>query len=153
MTVIFSKKCEYGLQATLFLATLGKNEKSPSEEISKKLKIPKEFVSKILQSLTASKIIKSKKGNSGGFLLGKPASEIRLIDIVEAIDGLTMFKSCVIGFPGCSPEHPCPVHHKWGKLRTQAYDMLSAETIESFNAKTLKKIHFMNKTEYSHAKQ
>ena len=145
MTVIFSKKCEYGLQAVLYLATLEKDEKLPSEKISKKLKIPKEFVSKILQSLTANKIIKSKKGNSGGFLLGKPASKIKLIDIVEAIDGLAMFNSCVIGFPECSPEHPCPVHNKWGKLRTQAYEMLSAETIESFKAKTLKKISFMNR--------
>ena len=144
MTVIFSKKCEYGLQAVLYLATLEKDATAPSEEISAKLKIPKEFVSKILQSLTASKIAKSKKGNSGGFLLGKPASKIKLIDVVEAIDGLSMFKSCVIGFPHCSPEHPCPVHNKWGKLRTQAYEMLSAETIENFKAKTIKKINFLS---------
>ena len=56
MTVIFSKKCEYGLQAVLFLAAKMNGEVIPSEEIAKKLNIPKEFVSKILQSLTESGI-------------------------------------------------------------------------------------------------
>ncbi len=144
MTVIFSKKCEYGLQAVLYLATLDKNNVASAEEISKRLKIPREFVSKILQNLTYKKIIKSKKGNSGGFYLAVPSTEIRLIDIVNAIDGLEMFDKCILGFPECSPDHPCPVHNKWGKLRTEAYEMLSSETIENFKKKTINKLKRMN---------
>lgn len=140
MTVFFSKKCEYGLQAVLYIAAHDTNCVCPAEEISKKLKIPKEFISKILQSLTESGIIKSKKGKSGGFMLAKQPSKIKLIDIVEAIDGLDSFNSCVLGFPECSPEKPCPVHDKWGVLRTKAYEMLSTETIDKFKEKTLNKI-------------
>ena len=62
MTVFFSKKCEYGLQAVLFMAARDEDCVCPAEEISKKLNIPKEFISKILQSLTESGIIESKKG-------------------------------------------------------------------------------------------
>jgi len=141
MTVFFSKKCEYGLQAILFMATQGEDCVCPAEEISKKLTIPKEFISKILQSLTESEIIESKKGKSGGFKLAKHPSKIKLIDIVEAIDGLESFNSCVLGFPNCSPENPCPVHDQWGELRTKAYDMLSSETIDKFKEKTLNKIN------------
>lgn len=140
MTVFFSKKCEYGLQAVLFMAAHEANCVCPAEEISKKLKIPKEFISKILQSLTESGIIESKKGKSGGFMLAKHPSKIKLIDIVEAIDGLDSFNSCVLGFPQCSPDKPCPVHNQWGELRTKAYDMLSSETIDKFKEKTLNKI-------------
>ena len=140
MTVIFSKKCEYGLQAILFLAANENNNVTPSDEIAKKLSIPKEFVSKILQDLTESGIIYSKKGKNGGFALAKHPSQIRLLDIVAAIDGLGIFNSCVLGFPKCSPEHPCPVHNKWGELRTKAYNMLNDETIDKFKAKTLDKI-------------
>lgn len=141
MTVFFSKKCEYGLQAILFMATQGEECVCPAEEISKKLTIPKEFISKILQSLTESGIIESKKGKSGGFKLAKHPSKIKLIDIVEAIDGLESFNSCFLGFPECSPDKPCPVHNEWGELRTRAYDMLSSETIDKFKEKTLNKIN------------
>jgi Rrf2 family iron-sulfur cluster assembly transcriptional regulator len=140
MTVLFSKKCEYGIQAVLYMAAQNNGIIIPSDEISKKLKIPKEFISKILQSLTESGIIESKKGKAGGFKLAKHPSKIKLIDIVEAIDGLESFNSCVLGFPNCSPEKPCPVHNQWGELRTKAYDMLSNETIDKFKDRTLKKI-------------
>ncbi len=140
MTVIFSKKCEYGLQAVLFLAAQANDVIIPADEIANKLSIPKEFVSKILQSLTESGIIYSKKGKSGGFALAKDPKQIRLIDIVAAIDGLGLFNSCVLGFPQCSPDHPCPLHHKWGELRTNAYSMLTEETLDQLREKTLRKI-------------
>ena len=143
MTVIFSKKCEYGMQAVLFLAAKETGSVVSAEKISQVLKIPREFISKILQSLRDSGIICSTKGKSGGFCLAKPASEIKLIDIVEAIDGLEMFNSCVIGFPECSPDTPCPVHDSWGALRTQAYEMLSNETLDKLKEKTLNKIQYL----------
>jgi len=140
MTVIFSKKCEYGMQAVLYLASQEKGALVSAEEISKVLKIPREFISKILQSLKDSGLINSSKGKSGGFSLAKSASRIKLIDIVAAIDGLELFDNCVLGFPECSPTHPCPVHDTWGTLRTQAYDMLNSETIDKLEEKTLHKI-------------
>ena len=141
MTVIFSKKCEYGLQAVLYLSSLTGNEVTAADEISGKLNIPKEFVSKILQSLTGSGIVASKKGKSGGFYLAKHPSQIRLLDIVQAIDGLEVFNSCVLGFPNCGSDNPCPLHEKWGKLREEASDMLNNETIDKFYEKTVKKLN------------
>ena len=140
MTVIFSKKCEYGLQGVLYLAAHLEEKVTSSEDISRALGIPKEFISKILQSLTESGIVESKKGKNGGFILAKAPSKIRLIDIVAAIDGLDIFNSCVIGFPECSPDHPCPVHQQWGDIRTKAYSMLTEETIDNFRDRTLSKI-------------
>ncbi|NMB82776.1 MAG: Rrf2 family transcriptional regulator [Ignavibacteria bacterium] len=140
MTVIFSKSCELGLQAVLFLSIKKEKVIFNAEEVSKELKVPKEFVSKVMQMLTNSGIIGSKKGKSGGFYLAKSPANIRLIDIVEAIDGLDVFNFCVLGFPGCSSEKPCPVHDKWGKLRDEAYKMLSEETLEQLKEKTIKKI-------------
>lgn len=140
MTVIFSKKCEYGMQAVLYLAAQEKGALVSAEDISNVLKIPREFISKILQNLKESGLIASTKGKSGGFSLAKDASRIKLIDVVSAIDGLEMFDSCVLGFSECSPTHPCPVHDTWGSLRTQAYDMLTSETIDKLKEKTLNKI-------------
>ncbi|MCX7876902.1 MAG: Rrf2 family transcriptional regulator [Melioribacteraceae bacterium] len=142
MTVIFSKSCELGLQAVLFLSTKEKRLFNATE-VSNELKVPKEYVSKVLQMLTSSGIVGSKKGKNGGFFLAKAPIEIKLIDIVEAIDGLDVFKTCVLGFPGCSHETPCPVHDKWGKLRDEAFKMLSEETLEELKDKTLNKLKLL----------
>jgi Rrf2 family protein len=140
MTVIFSKKCELAVQAVLFLSIKEKNRVFKAGEISDELKVPKEFVSKMLQILTGSGIIGSKKGKTGGFFLAKNPADIKLIDIVMAIDGDSVFSSCVLGFPGCSSETPCPVHEKWGKLRDDAFKMLAEETLEDLMEKTKSKL-------------
>ncbi len=140
MTVIFSKKCELGLQAVLFLSTQPNDQLFNASQISKSLKVPKEFVSKVLQALTDSDIVASKKGKKGGFQLAKSPADIKLIEIVKAIDGLDIFNSCVLGFPGCSSLEPCPMHEKWGKLREEAYKMLSTESLEELKEKTISKL-------------
>ncbi len=140
MTVIFSKKCELAIQATLFLSIKSESNVFNATEISKELKVPKEFVSKMLQTLTESGIIGSKKGKNGGFFLARKPEKIKLIEIVKAIDGDKIFKSCVLGFPNCGDDHPCPVHSKWGKIRDEAFKMLSEETLEELKEKTLEKI-------------
>lgn len=140
MTVIFSKTCELGLQAVLFLSIKKEKRIFTATEVSQELKVPKEYISKVMQILTESGIIGSKKGKNGGFYLAKSPSNIKLIEIVEAIDGLEIFNNCVLGFPGCSNENPCPVHEKWGKLRDDAYKMLSNETLEQLKEKTLHKL-------------
>ena len=140
MTVIFSKKCELALQAVLFLSIKKDQIIFNAKEVSEELKVPKEFVSKMLQTLTESGIVGSKKGKNGGFYLARRPSQIKLIEIVEAIDGLDVFHHCVLGFPDCSSDHPCPVHDKWGKIRDDAFKMLSEETLEQLKEKTVKKI-------------
>jgi len=143
MTVIFSKKCELALQAVLYISAGEEGKCFGAVEISDEIGVPKEFTSKILQSLTNSGIVGSKKGKSGGFKLAKPASEIRLIDIVDSIDGLEVFHNCVLGFPGCSIDEPCPVHNKWGVLRYETLKMLSDETLEDLKEQTINKINFI----------
>lgn len=140
MTVIFSKKCEVGLQSVLFLSTQSEGKLFNALEVSCEVKQPKEFVSKMLQILTASGIVGSKKGKNGGFFLARDPKEIKLIDIVEAIDGLDVFNKCVLGFPGCSISEPCPVHNTWGKIRDEAFQMLSTETLFELEEKTINKL-------------
>jgi Rrf2 family protein len=135
MSSFFSKKCEYGLQAVLFLAAQDKSSLCSAEEISNNLNIPKEFTSKILQDLTEKGIIISRKGRVGGFKLAIDASQIKLIDIVAAIDGLDIFKNCVMGFHNCNQENKCIMHDEWHEILEKAFNVLSKETIACFKNK------------------
>ncbi len=98
--------------------------------IASKQDIPKHFLSKILQLLVKHKLLVSMKGPKGGFNLNRPADEITLIEVVEAIDGLDMFNQCGIGFKRCNDDHPCPIHHEYKHVRNRIQELFETKTLK-----------------------
>ncbi len=129
MSLIFSRQCEYALQAVLYMSAQEPGRFTNINEISERLEIPMPFLGKTLQLLVQSKILSSLKGPRGGFRLAKDPSEIALFHVVEAIDGTDFLTSCVLGFSECSTRNPCPMHSEWGGLRDRVYQMLASKTI------------------------
>ncbi len=117
MSVLFSRQCEYALQAVMYLALKPDREMTSVRELAKKIDIPYHFLAKILQDLRYKGLLVSQKGPTGGFALAKSAKEITLFDIIEAIDGAGFATNCVLGFPECSGKNPCALHEKWGEVR------------------------------------
>jgi len=111
--VLFSKSCIYGLRATIYIASQKDREFVPISEIADKLQISFHFLTKILQNLTKFKLMKSYRGPKGGISLDRPAHEIRVSDIIEALDCEDFLSSCILGLPDCSDENPCPFHENW----------------------------------------
>ncbi|RPI06772.1 MAG: Rrf2 family transcriptional regulator [Ignavibacteriae bacterium] len=138
MSIIFSRQCEYALQAVSYLALQPAGKKTSIRELTKKLKIPYHFLAKILQDLTYKKLLVSQKGPSGGFALAQSPDQITLFHIVEAIDGSDFAHKCVMGFPECSGKNPCSIHHQWAKMRDEIYSMLVTENITEM-AREMKK--------------
>lgn len=141
MSIIFSRQCEYALQATTYLALKPSGQMTSIKELTKKLNIPYHFLGKILQDLTYKGLLRSQKGPTGGFALAMSANDITLFHIVDAIDGNAFMTSCVMGFPECSGKNPCAVHDKWGGLRDGIYNMLVSRNIAQM-AKEMKKPEF-----------
>ncbi len=129
MSVIFSKSCEYALQASLYLAQQPEGELVLLRDVSERLGIPYHFLSKILQTLAKGEILISSKGANGGFALARPTKEISLIDVVRAVDGEKFLDECVLGFPGCDDKHPCPVHPQWKRAKEIILSILHKKTL------------------------
>ena len=129
MSLIFSKSCEYALQASLFLGKQPKDQFVLLREISEKLNIPHHFLSKVLQTLTRADIVMSYKGANGGFTLARPSRDIHLMEIVRAVDGDKFLEECVLGFPGCNDRTPCPVHPQWKRAKEIILNMLHKKTL------------------------
>lgn len=138
MSIIFSRQCEYAIQGVLYLALKPDNEMTSIKELTSKLDIPYHFLGKILQRLAAKGLLSSLKGPTGGFALGKPAKEITLFDVVDAVDGSDFTRNCVLGFAECSGKNPCSVHSTWGKMRDELYQMLIGKNVAEM-AKDMKK--------------
>jgi Rrf2 family iron-sulfur cluster assembly transcriptional regulator len=138
MSVLFSRQCEYALQAVMYLALQEDGERTSIRELTKKIQIPYHFLAKILQDLTYKGLLVSQKGPTGGFALAKSAKEITLFDIVEAIDGAGFTKNCILGFPECSGKNPCAVHDAWGPMREKLQSTLASQSVAEM-AKEMKK--------------
>jgi len=82
-----SRSTGYGLLAAGYIARSEKGGIVLSQTISKEYNIPLEYLLKILQQLVRGNILRSKRGPRGGFVLGKPASKITMLEIIEAVDG------------------------------------------------------------------
>jgi Rrf2 family iron-sulfur cluster assembly transcriptional regulator len=129
MSLIFSRQCEYAIQALIYLAKKPPENWTSIKEIAEQLKIPQHFLGKIMQSLSTKGMLNSQKGLFGGFALGKPSKEIFLFDIIEAIDGDAYRTECILGFPNCSSKAPCPVHDQWKDLRENVVGMIKKKNL------------------------
>ncbi len=109
--MMFSKTCQYGIRAVLYLAVHTNFEhKLGVKEIAASLEVPQPFLAKILQKLSKNDLITSVKGPKGGFYLSNKNRIITIEKVVECLDGADVFTSCVLGLPICSEENPCPLH-------------------------------------------
>ncbi len=77
----------YGLIATGYIAEQADEGWVMASTISAKYGIPLEYLFKILQQLVRNNILLSKRGPGGGYTLARPAKEITLLEIIEAVDG------------------------------------------------------------------
>lgn len=136
---MISKSCKYAIRAAIFIASKANEDiKFSSREIAKEIEAPPVFTGKVLQILHKHRIINCIKGPHGGFYCEKPQLSVPVIDIVNAIDGLSVFKECVLGLHECSAEHPCPMHHTYQTTRDQVKECFQTTTVGSL-AKTLNK--------------
>ena len=137
----FSKSCQYGIRAVLYLAVYSSLDKRLGvAEISENLEVPKHFLAKILQQLAKANLISSTKGPTGGFYLDKKNRASNLKEVIEVLDGTQIFAGCILGLKECSSERPCPLHfHAFG-IRDGLNYQLEYQSIDEI-AEKIKRTH------------
>jgi Rrf2 family protein len=113
--VLYSVRCSYAIRAAVFLAR--ERATVVSTTIARECKLPRAFLSPTLRSLVSHGILSSTKGAKGGFALRRDPAEIRLLDVVEAIDEERWSTCCPMGYPQCSPMQRCAMHDSWQEIR------------------------------------
>ena len=128
---MFSKACEYGIRASLFIAQKSlDNERVSMKEIADEVESPMAFTAKVLQQLVKHGILISNKGKQGGFEVAKDRiNAIMLSEIVDAIDGDAIYRGCALGLKQCNAQKPCPVHHKFVEIRDNLQQMLQTTSL------------------------
>jgi len=127
--LICSRACAYAVKALVRLAREGTGVALKAREIAAKENIPCAFLAKVLHQLVRAGIVSSSPGLTGGFRLRLAPSEVALIQIVEAVDGLAQFRQCFTGIAECNELSPCPMHDSWQKVKDEILRYLRETTL------------------------
>jgi Rrf2 family protein len=133
--MLFSRGCQYAIQAMLRLNSGSPDEYLSIRRIAADCDLSPSFLSKVLSGVVSYGLLESLKGPGGGVRLARPARDITLMDVVDATDGCEFMGACVLGFRECSDRVPCPVHKRWSGLRENISVMLSSKSLEDVSRK------------------
>ena len=127
----FTTKTEYGLVCMAFIAK--KEGRVTIKEIAAQENYPVAYIEKILQALRQAGLVASQQGNHGGYSLARPASEITLRQVIDALEGATFEIFCQ---PDTRTDIVCthfclcgikPVWRKTEQLLDDFYDSITLE--------------------------
>ena len=126
---MISKTSEYALRAVLYLAEANADGPVRASEIAEGIGVPANYLSKILHRLAQSGILMSERGPSGGFRLAEPASKLPLVDVIDAFEGLSERRKCLLGRKECSDDSPCAVHEEWKAAYGPVLEFFRSNTV------------------------
>src|SRR3954452_22199541 len=81
-----TRASSYALHAVAFMAAQKHDKPVASHNIAAARGIPERFLLKVLKPLVSARVLLSIKGPNGGYRLAKPADQISMLDILEAVD-------------------------------------------------------------------
>jgi Rrf2 family protein len=82
-----TRAASYALHAMTHIASAKDDKPTPSHAIAKAHRIPERFLLKVLKPLVGAGLLVSVKGPRGGYRLAKPARQITVLQIIEAVEG------------------------------------------------------------------
>ena len=122
---------EYAVRAMTYLARFPEGHVASLRDIGRAQEIPESFLAKILQSLVHAGLAVSQRGAHGGFALARPAGQITMRDVIEAVDGPISVNLCTLDPEDCQRSGNCEVHKAWLRAQEQLMDVLGGVTLQS----------------------
>jgi Rrf2 family protein len=125
-----TRAADYAVRVMVHLASLPPGSRVQKNALVELSEAPESFLSKVLQRMVAQGLITSRRGGGGGFELARPAHEVSVLTVVEAIDGPIHLNLCVPGASGCERSLACAVHPVWVEARGELTKVLGRATMD-----------------------
>jgi len=100
----------YAIRAVLALARSEGDGVVPARRIAAEMDIPVRFLPQVLGDLSRAGIVEARLGRAGGYRLSRSATEISLLEVIEAAEGDARRQTCVVTGRPCGVGEPCDVH-------------------------------------------
>jgi len=114
---VLSQTADYAVRAMLGIAARASGDEAVRvADLAKELRIPQNYLSKILHRLAQRGLLVSARGRRGGFRLAARAGSTPLAEVVRAFDVMEQRTYCLLGRPTCSDRRPCAAHARWKRV-------------------------------------
>ncbi len=126
----FSASTTHALRAMAWLASHEDGEAVLGRDLARKLKIPPDYLSKVLATLARSGVLTAARGAKGGYRLARPAARIRLWEVVAPFEGKRARSSCLLRPDRpCRDSGACSAHTAWGGVNEAYRKFLDNTTV------------------------
>lgn len=123
-----STKVQYGLRAMAYLAQNAPDGRAVSvREVAYREKMPADYLEKIFASLLKAGLLAAKKGVAGGYVMARPAEQIKVSEIFGALESPATKIKCIDA--KCPREENCLTKNLWCKMQAAVDDFLSSVTL------------------------
>jgi Rrf2 family protein len=106
----WSQTAEYAMRAAVCLAGRP-GESLSTEAIAGATHVPRDYLSKVLQALVRARILQSRRGLGGGFVLARDPGAVTALDVVNAVDPVRRIRQCPLGF-AAHGRQLCALHRR-----------------------------------------
>lgn len=137
-----TRQADYALRAAVEVARITDGERAPTALIAARQQIPLPFLAKIVSQLVVRGIFEATRGASGGVSLARPAGEITMLEIIEAIDGPIMLNRCTRDPSVCELSSSCPFCEIFTEAQTALVKRLGSITLDDL----VKRVEAMEKS-------
>jgi len=109
------RETDYAVRTVLHLAAIGRGKSVQVRDVAAQRHLPLSFVRRIVARLRAEGIVTTTRGMGGGIRLARPASEISLLDVLEAMDDGVALNRCLEVQHTCPLANGCPAQAAWSE--------------------------------------
>lgn len=124
---MLSKTAEYALRAVALLASQP-GQPAAAGIMAEKTKIPRRYLQRVLQDLVAANLLTSRPGPGGGYELTRPASDVSILQVVNAVSPLERIRHCPLGLK--SHTNLCPLHAELDKAYAATEQAFAGVTMQ-----------------------
>jgi Rrf2 family protein len=110
MRLELTRRGDYAVRAMLSLARRPDGERLSVRRIADEMEIPGRFLPQVMADLGRAGLVEATTGRHGGYRLARPAAEITILDVVEAVEGDSRRRTCVLRGGPCGLDGNCDVH-------------------------------------------
>ncbi len=129
MRLELTRRTDYAIRALLVLARDGGRQSTPV--IAAAMDIPIRFLPQVMGDLTRAGLVGSTAGRQGGYELIPSAVDIDLLSIIEAVEGDTRRRTCILRGGPCRRDGVCDAHEPFGAAQEAFRATLAAATLAS----------------------
>lgn len=126
---MLNQSADHALRAVLFVARQHADERCSADRIAAAIGVPRNYLGKVLHTLSQAGVLDSTRGPRGGFKLAVEPAVLTLAAVVEPFQRMPERRHCLLGNGACDPDNPCHSHQRWQRMADRVTDFFQDTTV------------------------